>query len=92
MAAAEAVAALEAAEAGQGSCQWQHKEVVPVPPGRAAELWEHARAAMRQGRLKKLLHNEHYCMVSAVFSALFPYDFDRVRGLTKGGGQGCCNV
>jgi hypothetical protein len=45
---------------------------------RAAQLWGVARAAMRSGRLKNLFRSEAYSLVGAVFSALFPDDFDRV--------------
>jgi hypothetical protein len=34
---------------------------------------------MRDGRLRKLSHSEKYSLVAAVFSTLFPDDFDRVR-------------
>ncbi|KAI8465074.1 MAG: hypothetical protein J3K34DRAFT_525694 [Monoraphidium minutum] len=91
-AAASAVAALEAAEAGLpsgvaprdppkrgGGGGGGGGEVAPGGEvGRAAELWGAARAAMASGRLRRLLGSEAYGVVGAVFSALFPEDFDRV--------------
>lgn len=81
--AAGALAALEAAELGvpSGAKPWpsQPTEHKAVPPGRAAELWGRVREAVKLGRVKKLLRSEKYDVVSAVFSALFPDDFDRVR-------------
>jgi hypothetical protein len=56
----------------------------PAAAAQAAELWGIARAAMQSGRLRRLLRSEKYSVVSAVFSALFPDDFDRVR---KGKGK-----
>ncbi|GBF87290.1 ERD4-related membrane protein [Raphidocelis subcapitata] len=50
----------------------------PAAAVRAAQLWSVARAAMRDGRLRRLLRSERYSVVSAVFGALFPDDFDRV--------------
>ncbi|KAI8469089.1 MAG: hypothetical protein J3K34DRAFT_514584 [Monoraphidium minutum] len=47
-------------------------------PGRARELWGAARAAMVEGRLRALSVSEDYSVVGAVFSALFPGDYDRV--------------
>ncbi|KIY96999.1 ERD4-related membrane protein [Monoraphidium neglectum] len=79
--AAEAVAALEAAEAGlpAGVAPWSaSRGRGAVAPGRAAELWGRARAAVRSGRVRRLLTSETYSTVGAVFAALFPDDFDRV--------------
>jgi hypothetical protein len=82
--------ALDDAErgAGGGRDAWQDAEegahLAAVPPGRAAELWGRARDAMRDGRLRRLLYSEQYSVVSAVFSRLFPDDFDRVGGWGEG--------
>ncbi|GBF99191.1 hypothetical protein Rsub_11636 [Raphidocelis subcapitata] len=79
--AAEALSLLEAAEAGVAPTSSGPSCSPPraaVKPGRAAGLWAFARTAMRDGRLRKLAHSEQYSLVGAVFSTLFPDDFDRV--------------
>ena len=53
---------------------------VALASARALELWGKARAAMKDGRLHKLVISEQYSVVSAVFSTLFPGDFDRCQG------------
>ncbi len=65
-----------AAEEGQGNAiTVLRHEGAPSIPGRG---WVLARRAMKSGRLKALLSDPNYSMVSAVFSSLFPLDFDQV--------------
>jgi hypothetical protein len=80
--AAEAVAALELAEEGGGLPGGEGAASPSAATrgyrSRGAELWGRVRLAMADGALKRLLADEKYSIVSAVFSALFPDDFDRV--------------
>ena len=77
--AAGAMAALEAVEAGlpAGVVHGEAASLSPTPRT-AQQLWAAARAAMKDGRVRALNGNDAYSLVSAVFSALFPEDFDRV--------------
>ena len=80
--AAEAMTVLEMAEKGVAMPQAEAPSPLAATAGgyrsRGAELWGVVRLTMADGVLRRLLHDEKYCIVSAVFSALFPDDFDRV--------------
>jgi hypothetical protein len=63
-------------ESGEGAARPNHRRR-SVQEG-AARGWQAARRAARDGSLKTLARSPQYSLVAAVFSTLFPDEFDRV--------------